>query len=91
MTALWLYLLFINATAFLLMALDKSQARRGGRRIRERTLLLAAALGGTPGAWIAMRTWRHKTRHAAFAVGIPLLFAAQAMLLIYATAWRTFD
>jgi uncharacterized membrane protein YsdA (DUF1294 family) len=68
------------------MTLDKLKARRGAWRIPERTLLLAAAAGGSLGAWIAMRTRRHKTKHAAFAVGIPFLFAVHAALLIWAYA-----
>lgn len=83
MSAVWIYLILINAIAYLLMTADKARARRGGRRIRERTLLLAAAAGGSPGAWIAMRTRRHKTKHAAFAVGIPLLCLVHAALFIW--------
>jgi len=83
MSAVWTYLILINAIAYLLMAADKAKARRGGRRIPERTLLLAAAAGGSLGAWIAMRTRRHKTKHAAFSVGIPLLFVLHAGLFIW--------
>jgi len=83
MSAVWTYLIFINAAAYLLMAVDKARARRGERRIRERTLLLAAAAGGSPGAWIAMRTRRHKTKHAAFAIGIPLMCILHAGLLVW--------
>ncbi|WP_276355547.1 DUF1294 domain-containing protein [Cohnella caldifontis] len=84
--ALWIYLAFVNALAYLLMTLDKSKARRGAWRIPERTLLLAAAVGGALGAWIAMRTRRHKTKHAVFAVGIPFLFVLQAALLVWVYA-----
>jgi len=83
MSAAWTYLILMNAIAYLLMAADKASARRGGRRIRERTLLLAAAAGGSLGAWIAMRTRRHKTKHAAFSFGIPLLFFVHAGLFIW--------
>lgn len=41
------YLLFINIDAFALMALDKSRARRGGRRVPEATLFFLAFLGGS--------------------------------------------
>ncbi len=83
MRELWIYLLVINVAAYTLMSIDKTRAQKGGRRIPERTLLLAAAAGGSPGAWLAMKRRRHKTKHAAFYLGIPILFAIQAACLIY--------
>ena len=82
------YLLFINIDAFALMALDKSRARRGGRRVPEATLFFLAFLGGSPGVMLAMRVFRHKTLHTSFAVGMPLICFFEAVLvaaaLIYA-------
>ena len=58
------YLAAINLAAFFLMWLDKRRARRkGARRVRERTLLLSALLGGSVGAIAGMRLFRHKTKH----------------------------
>lgn len=76
------YLVFINLLAFWLMAADKRRARRGAWRIPERVLFASALLGGSAGAWLGMRLFRHKTRHARFAVGIPLLLAAQVLLAL---------
>ena len=45
-----LYLIIINAAAFLLMLADKLKAKRGAWRISERTLIGTAALGGSVGA-----------------------------------------
>lgn len=84
MYVLWLYLIVINAISFIQMSSDKSRARRGARRIPEKTLLLTAAAGGSLGAWLAMRTRRHKTKHAAFSVGLPLFLLVHAAVLIYA-------
>ncbi len=78
-----LYLLAVNALAFLAFALDKAKARKGRRRIPEKSLLLLSALGGSPGALLAMRLFHHKTRKKAFALGIPLMLTAQALLLAY--------
>jgi uncharacterized membrane protein YsdA (DUF1294 family) len=47
-------------------AYDKTAARRGGRRVRERTLWILNLLGGVAGAWIVFFTMRHKTRHRSF-------------------------
>ena len=66
-------LLAWNIVVFLLYGLDKRSAKRGGRRVSEGTLLLTAALMGGPGAWLGMAVFRHKTRHAKFKIGVPLL------------------
>lgn len=88
MEIFWYYLALVNFAAYVLMAADKSKARRGARRISERTLLLTAAAGGSAGAWIAMKTRRHKTKHPAFSVGIPLMFAAHVIGLLVYGAYR---
>lgn len=51
---------------------DKLQARRGGRRVPERTLHALALLGGLAGAWIGMRVFRHKTQKPIFSVVLAL-------------------
>lgn len=82
------YLAAANAAAFLAYGIDKLRARRSRRRIPERTLLLLAAAGGSAGAWLGMRVWRHKTRHRKFRYGVPLLLAlhiALALLLLART------
>ena len=78
---LGLYLLAVNAAAFLVMELDKSRARRGRWRISEKALFLPAVLGGALGGVLGMRTFRHKTQHWYFRFGFPLLLAIQAVLL----------
>lgn len=52
-------------TAFV-YAYDKVAARRGLRRIRERSLWLLCLAGGVPGAWLAFFGLRHKTLHRSF-------------------------
>lgn len=81
-----LWTLGASLAALVLMGFDKGRAKRGGRRVRERTLWLAALLGGGPGAFCGMKLFRHKTQHTAFCVGLPLLALAQAGLLLWA-AW----
>lgn len=63
----------MSLAGFLLMGVDKFLAKLDKRRISEKTLLSVAALGGALGSWIAMLLFRHKTKHKAFAWGIPLL------------------
>ena len=80
---LFLYLIIINAAAFALMLVDKQKARRKKWRIRESVLIGSALVGGSIGAWLGMKTWRHKTQHAKFYIGIPLIISGQIILLIY--------
>jgi uncharacterized membrane protein YsdA (DUF1294 family) len=47
---------------------DKRRARAGRRRIRERTLHLWSLVGGWPGAFVAQRALRHKTRDMRFLI-----------------------
>ena len=77
------YLLAVNLWAFGLMWLDKRRAKRkGARRIRERTLFLSALLGGGAGAVLGMWTFRNKTKHWYFVVGMPLIFAIQIVFCL---------
>jgi uncharacterized membrane protein YsdA (DUF1294 family) len=57
------WLAVINVTTAAAYAWDKLAARRGGRRIRERTLWLLCLAGGVAGAWIVFLGMRHKTLH----------------------------
>ncbi|MBR3973203.1 MAG: DUF1294 domain-containing protein [Oscillospiraceae bacterium] len=74
---LLLYLLIINAAGFLLMLADKQKAKRGAWRIPEATLMWVAALGGSIGSLAGMYTFRHKTKHPKFTIGIPVILAIQ--------------
>ena len=79
-TVIAIYLIIINLFAFLLMGVDKAKARRHKWRIPEKTLFLAALLGGSVGAWLGMYLCHHKTKHWYFVVGIPLILAIQVVL-----------
>ena len=72
-----LYLLIVNAVAFLLMLVDKQSARKKLWRISESTLLLMAAIGGSIGSLAGMFVFRHKTKHLKFTLGIPAILIAQ--------------
>ncbi len=72
-----------SATAFLAYGLDKRAARLGRRRTRERTLHLMELLGGWPGAWLARRVFRHKTRDWPFVLWFWVIGG------MHAAAWAT--
>ena len=57
------YVLILNFVTMLVYGIDKFKAKKGKWRIPESTLLLLAVLGGSIGAWLGMRVWRHKTQH----------------------------
>ncbi|CAN7268365.1 DUF1294 domain-containing protein [Rhizobacter sp. LjRoot28] len=66
----WLWLIAwygaASVVSFALHALDKRAARRGTRRVSERSLLLTALVGGWPGAILAQQSLRHKTSKPSF-------------------------
>ena len=72
-----IYLLIVNAVGFLLMLVDKQKARKRLWRIPESTLLLTAAIGGSIGCLAGMYTFRHKTKHLKFTLGVPAILSAQ--------------
>lgn len=80
MKTLLLYLCIINALSLLLMRIDKRKSQKSRWRIRERTLLSVATLGGSLGATIGMYLFRHKTRHKRFAIGLPALLVLHILL-----------
>ena len=60
------YVLVISAATYLAYAADKSAAEHGRWRVSERTLHMWSLLGGWPGAFLAQRALRHKTRKDEF-------------------------
>ena len=76
-------LLTLNLLTFIIYGIDKFKAKKAKWRIPESTLILLALLGGSIGAWLGMKAWRHKTQHAKFYIGIPLIISGQIILLIY--------
>ena len=77
------YLLAINVLTFVVYGVDKWRARRGRWRVPEATLLGLAALGGSVGAWVAMRLFHHKTQKKKFRYGVPVLFVLQVAAVLY--------
>ena len=81
------YLFLINAVGFAIMHIDKEKARDNRWRIPERTLMLIALLGGSVGAFLGMKLFRHKTKHLKFSLGIPLILAVQIVLAVLLGIW----
>jgi uncharacterized membrane protein YsdA (DUF1294 family) len=81
------YFIAISIISALVCCYDKIAAKKFTKhRTRESTLLLLSALGGSIAMLLTMFAIRHKTKHAKFMVGIPLIIVAQiaiAALIIF--------
>ncbi|MCW3798822.1 DUF1294 domain-containing protein [Sphingomonas sp. BN140010] len=71
-------LLVLNSCTMACFWHDKRRAIAGGRRVPERDLLALALLGGSPGALLARRLFRHKTRKEPFSTQLFVIVALQA-------------
>jgi len=75
-----IYLAAISLLAVILTVRDKRAARKSKWRVRESTLLLIAALGGSVAMLLTMQGIRHKTKHKKFMLGIPVIIVLQVAL-----------
>ena len=76
-------IVIMSVAAYGVYSYDKVIAGTGKRRVRERTLLLLAALFGGVGAHIAMKLLRHKTQHKQFTIPVPAFMLLQLALLLF--------
>ena len=79
-----LYLAAISLISVIVCIYDKviSKKNRVELRIPEKTLLILSALGGSVAMYIAMQVTHHKTKHAKFMIGIPVIMVLQVVLII---------
>lgn len=71
-------LMLVNGWTVLRFWQDKQRAIAGERRIAEADLLRLALIGGSPGALLARRWFRHKTRKEPFSTRLLVIVALQA-------------
>lgn len=76
------YLLIINLLGFLIMLIDKQRAIHKEWRIPEKTLIGISFFGGAIGMLLGMSSFRHKTKHKKFTIGIPFILLMQICLTI---------
>lgn len=74
--------LAMSAVTFTAFALDKRRARRGEWRIPEKTLLTLALCCGWPGALLAMKLVRHKTKTRTFTLGVPAIAVLHVVIWV---------
>jgi uncharacterized membrane protein YsdA (DUF1294 family) len=73
----------MNMAGFFIMGADKKRAQKNLYRISESTLWNVAFFGGAIGASAGMKHYRHKTKHAQFKYGLPLLAIIEACIFVY--------
>jgi uncharacterized membrane protein YsdA (DUF1294 family) len=83
-TPLQAWLIGVNLAALLAYGYDKAVAGSGRTRVPEAVLLGLALIGGSPGAFVGMLVFRHKTSKPAFLIPFALIALLQLGLL---AAW----
>ena len=78
----YIYLGIVSLVALLVTVYDKWVSKhRPDARIRERTLFLLAAFGGSFAMFLTMQAVRHKTKHFPFMIGIPCIMVLQVVAI----------
>lgn len=77
-----IYLILINLITFLAMYIDKRKAKKGKRRIPEKTLFVLVGLGGGIGGILGMYLFRHKTKKTRFVIGFPAILIFEVLVVI---------
>lgn len=84
-TAIWIiaYLAAANLLGFASMGIDKYRAQNHKWRISEAMLFFFAIIGGSIGSIAGMHFFRHKTKHKAFTIGLPIILLIQIAITVY--------
>lgn len=83
LTALFFYLLAINAIALCAYGIDKYKAKNNKWRISEKLLIILAVVGGSVGAIWGMKLFHHKTLHKRFYIGVPTILLLQIAAAVF--------
>ena len=67
-----IYIIIINIIAFIMYGSDKRKAIQGSFRTPEKVLIGV-------GAYAGMHMFHHKTKHAKFFIGVPLIIIVQVI------------
>jgi len=81
--------LALSVFAFFIYRSDKRRAETGEWRTPEATLHLVSLIGGWPGAFLAMRVYRHKTAKGSFQILFWLIVILHQFIAIDSlNGWR---
>lgn len=87
MKYLIIYLVIINLIGFITMGIDKKRSQKHKWRISEMQIFITAIIGGAVGVQWGMKSFRHKTKHTKFTVGIPVLIILNIAVFGYIFFW----
>ena len=76
------YLIMMQLVAIFLTVHDKRSAKINRRRVKESTLLVVSALGGSMGMLLTMKMIRHKAQKKKFMIGIPVIIVLQVAVYV---------
>ena len=79
----WGWIAISSMITFVVCGVDKYAAQHQKRRVPEKVLFLLSAIGGSIGLYLGMYTFRHKTKHWYFVVGVPAIILVQAALFLH--------
>lgn len=83
MPTIWvLYVIIINIISFVIFYSDKQKAIKHRWRIPESTLIILALIGGSIGAYTAMKIFHHKTKHPKFYILVPVFVVLHLLIII---------
>ena len=80
-------MLVFSFVAVVLYAWDKRRAKRGGWRVPENVLHAMELLGGWPGALLASKLFRHKSRKASYRIVRAMCILAHVLAVAGLLAW----
>ena len=78
------YIALVSLCSVVVCIYDKIVSRKNNVKLRtpEKSLFVWSLLGGSLAMYVTMRLIRHKTQHASFMVGIPVIFLLQVVLVV---------
>ncbi|MBQ7294470.1 MAG: DUF1294 domain-containing protein [Clostridia bacterium] len=79
-----IYIAIISFISIIVCIYDKivSKKNRVELRVPEKTLIILSLLGGSVAMYLTMQMIRHKTKHAKFMIGIPIIIILHAALVV---------
>lgn len=82
-----IYFLLVSFVTVCVTVYDKIAAKRLRKhRVPEKMLLILAILGGSAAELFTMLIIRHKTKHKKFMIGLPIIIALQAAVIVIRNA-----